>query len=159
MSGKLKHNKNRKPELFKKETTSCSLIPCCFGAFFGFLIFIGMQILRFRIFQCFGYSHFPGHAFHEKRVLKQIRFVTLINSQERIALTVLLINRLSTVDEMVVNRGFCFSIGFKCELDCPCFQRKVQDIFFRLSGVHKGQMSQWRTGQSTSIHTWYVLDM
>ena len=124
--------------------------------FFWFLNFHWNANFTISNFSMLGYMHFPGHAWHEKRLQRQILFVTLINSQERRALAVPLINRLSTVDELVVNRGFCFSVGFKCELDCSCFRRDVQDNFLRFSGVHKGQMSPWRTGQSTSLPAWYV---
>ena len=77
--------------------------------------------------------------------------VTLVSSQERRALAVSLINRLSTADEPVVNRGFCSPIGFKHELDGSCFRRDVQDSCLRPHGVHEGQMSPGRTGPSTSL--------
>ena len=74
---------------------------------------------------------FPGHDLHEKFLLGQIGVVTLVISQERRALAVLLLNRLSTADEPVVNRGFCSFVGVTYDLDCSCFRRDVQDSFFR----------------------------
>ena len=46
----------------------------------------------------------PGHALHEKGLQRQIGIGTLVSSQERRALAVLLINRLSTADQPRVNR-------------------------------------------------------
>ena len=93
----------------------------------------------------------PGHALHETGSQRQIGVVTLVSSQERRALAVPLINRLSTADEPVVNRGFCSSVGFKYELDCSFFRIDVQDSCLRYPGVHEGQMSPGRTEPSTSF--------
>ena len=59
-------------------------------------------------------------GFWIRQVQKQIGVSTLVSSQERRALFVLLINRGSTADEPVVNRGFCSSVGF---LDMPCIKK------------------------------------
>ena len=65
----------------------------------------------------------PGHALHDKGLPRQTGVVTLVSSQERKALAVQLINRLSTVDDLVVNRWFHSSVGLKYECpDMPCME-------------------------------------
>ena len=87
-----------------------------------------------------------------KRVCRDKKsVVTLVSSQKRRALAVPLINRLSTADEPVVNRGFYSSVGFKNELDCLFFRRDVQDSCLRYPGVHERQISPGRTEPSTSF--------
>ena len=102
-------------------------------------------------FSCEACPGIPGHALHEKGLQRQIGVVTLVSSQERRALAVSLINRLSTADETVVNGGFCSSVGFKYELDCSCFRRDVQDSCLRYLGGHERQISPGRTEPSTSL--------
>ena len=46
----------------------------------------------------------PGHALHEKGLQRQIGVSTLVSSQERRALAIPLINRLSTAGQPLVNR-------------------------------------------------------
>ena len=47
---------------------------------------------------------FPGHALHEKGLQRQIAVGTLVNSQQRRALAVPVINRLPTAGQPRVNR-------------------------------------------------------
>ena len=49
----------------------------------------------------------PGHALHEKGLQRQIGVGTLVNSQQRRALAVSVINRGSTGYKPRVNRTFC----------------------------------------------------
>ena len=48
--------------------------------------------------------HIPGHALHEKGLQRQKGVGPLVGSQERRALLVPLINRLSTAYQPLVNR-------------------------------------------------------
>ena len=45
------------------------------------------------VYQSFGFHKFPGHALHEKGLQRQISVGTLVNSQQRRALAVPVINR------------------------------------------------------------------
>ena len=53
--------------------------------------------------------HVPEHALHEKGLQRQIAVGTLVNSQQRRALAVPLLNRGQTTDQPLVNRRFCSS--------------------------------------------------
>ena len=53
----------------------------------------------------------PGHALHEKGLLRQIGDDPLVSSQERRALLVLVISRLQTAYKPLINRCFCSAIG------------------------------------------------
>ena len=46
----------------------------------------------------------PGHALHKKGLQRQMGIGTLLSSQGERALVVLVINRLSTVSQLQVNR-------------------------------------------------------
>ena len=70
-------------------------------------------------------SLIPGHALHEKGLQRQITFGTLVNSQQRRALLVPLINRGST-GRFVPPPVY---IGFHCS----CLRRDVQNICTRHS--------------------------
>ena len=59
-------------------------------------------------FSCNG---FPGHALHEKGLQRQQGVGPLASSQERRAVFVTRINRVSTAYQPVVNRTFCSSTG------------------------------------------------
>ena len=69
---------------------------------------------------------FPGHALHEKGLQRQIGVGTLVSSQERRALAVLVINRLSTAGQPLISvlHRFTYDKG------CSCFRRDVQDSVF-----------------------------
>ena len=91
---------------------------------------------------------FLGHFLHKNGLQKQTGIVTLVSSQERRALAIPQINRLSTTYAPILYRGFCSSVGFKYDLDCLCFRGVVHDCCLRYAGVHEGQKSSGRTGSS-----------
>ena len=53
----------------------------------------------------------PVHALYEKGLQRQIGVGTLVNSQQRRALVVPLLNRWSTAGQLLVNRTFCSPTG------------------------------------------------
>ena len=60
---------------------------------------------------------------HEKGLRRQKGVGPLFSSQVLVSV----INRVYTAGQPLVNRWFCFCVGFKYELDCSCFRRVVQD--------------------------------
>ena len=109
-----------------------------------------MLLTPFYHHECFEIP-IPGHALHERGLQRHIGDDTLVSSQQRRALAISLINRLSTADEPVVNRGFCSFVGFKYELDCSRFRRDVQDSYLRYPGLHERQIFPGRTEPSTFL--------
>ena len=61
--------------------------------------------LNHKAYQTLNSLPIPGHALHEKGLQRQISVGTLVSSQERRALAVLVVNRLSTAGQPRVNRG------------------------------------------------------
>ena len=90
-----------------------------------------------------GCPGFPGHALHKKDLRKQIGVGTLVSSQERRALAVLLITRSSTANQPRVNRGSTADffppsvyIGFR---------------LFVLPNTHPGQCLRFAGGQEGGL--------
>ena len=103
---------------------------------------------------CLEQFNIPGNALHEKGLQRQISVGTLLSSQERRALFVPLINRRLTADEPLVNRSFCFFVGFKNELDCSCFRRDIhKSVLDSLEGKQGGGKSLGRIDPTASCPT------
>ena len=86
---------------------------------------------------------------HEKGLQIQKGVGTLVSSQERRALAVPLINRLSTAGQPRVNRGstvgqplISFLHRFTSDFVCSCFRRDVQDSVFDSLG-RRGRVVPW----------------
>ena len=77
----------------------------------------------------------PGHALHEKGLQRQKSVGTLVSSQERRALAVPVINRLSTAGQPLIS----FLHRFTWDFVCSCFRKVVQDsVFDSLEGKTEG---------------------
>ena len=77
---------------------------------------------------------------HEKGLQRQIGVGTLVNSQQRRALAVPVINRLPTADKPRVNRGFCSSTG----LHRISFVRACEETFRTVVySALEGQRGGW----------------
>ena len=90
-----------------------------------------------------------GHALHEKGIQRQKAVRTLVNSQQRRALAVPLLNSCSTADEPLVNGDFCSSTG----LHRISFVRACEEMFRTVVyGTLEGYRDGWLPGRPKCRH-------
>ena len=81
----------------------------------------------------------PGHALHEKGLQRQIGVGTLVNSQQRRALAVPVINR-DKPDKPRVNRTFCSSTGLHRISFVRACEETFRTVFY---SALEGQRGGW----------------